>query len=145
MILLHLALFMAHDSLKTCQPLPAVTTCSREYASSKGLHPSSEDEQRKHKKKWLVQSPSSCLMGEKCPGGYKIATIFSHAQTVVLYISCSTVLCQPTGKSKAYRGCSFRRKPHYKSPESKLVGNHPSKHIWIQKNEALVKLLDMCL
>ncbi|RLV73206.1 hypothetical protein DV515_00017149, partial [Chloebia gouldiae] len=28
---------------------------------------------------------------------YKITTVFSHAQTVVLCVGCSTVLCQPTG------------------------------------------------
>lgn len=36
-----------------------------------------------------------------CPvsflGCYKITTVFSHAQTVVLCVGCSTVLCQPTG------------------------------------------------
>lgn len=31
------------------------------------------------------------------PGCYKITTVFSHAQTVVVCVSCSTVLCQPTG------------------------------------------------
>lgn len=31
------------------------------------------------------------------PGCYKITTVFSHAQTVVLCVGCSTVLCQPTG------------------------------------------------
>jgi len=31
------------------------------------------------------------------PGCYKITTVFSHAQTVVVCMSCSTVLCQPTG------------------------------------------------
>jgi len=30
-------------------------------------------------------------------GCYKITTVFSHAQTVVVCMSCSTVLCQPTG------------------------------------------------
>lgn len=30
-------------------------------------------------------------------GCYKITTVFSHAQTVVLCVGCSTVLCQPTG------------------------------------------------
>ena len=30
-------------------------------------------------------------------GCYKITTVFSHAQTVVLCVSCSYVLCQPTG------------------------------------------------
>ena len=30
-------------------------------------------------------------------GCYKITTVFSHAQTVVLCVGCSTLLCQPTG------------------------------------------------
>uniref|UniRef100_A0AAQ4QPV6 40S ribosomal protein S27 n=1 Tax=Gasterosteus aculeatus aculeatus TaxID=481459 RepID=A0AAQ4QPV6_GASAC len=61
------------------------------------LHPSLEDEKRTHKKKRLVQSPNSYFMDVKCPGCYKITTVFSHAQTVVLCVGCSTVLCQPTG------------------------------------------------
>jgi len=32
-----------------------------------------------------------------CTGCYKITTVFSHAQTVVVCAGCSTVLCQPTG------------------------------------------------
>jgi hypothetical protein len=39
---------------------------------------------RKNKKKWLVQSPNSYFMDVKCPGCYKITTVFGHAQTVVL-------------------------------------------------------------
>lgn len=35
-----------------------------------------------------------CLLSAGC---YKITTVFSHAQTVVLCVGCSTVLCQPTG------------------------------------------------
>ncbi|KAJ7393739.1 40S ribosomal protein S27-like [Desmophyllum pertusum] len=61
------------------------------------LHPSVEEEKRKHKLKRLVQSPNSYFMDVKCPGCYKITTVFSHAQTVVLCVSCSMVLCQPTG------------------------------------------------
>ncbi|TTB12808.1 40S ribosomal protein S27-like [Bagarius yarrelli] len=61
------------------------------------LHPSAEEERRRHKKKRLVQSPNSYFMDVKCPGCYKITTVFSHAQTVVLCVGCSTVLCQPTG------------------------------------------------
>uniref|UniRef100_A0A7N9ASA5 40S ribosomal protein S27 n=1 Tax=Mastacembelus armatus TaxID=205130 RepID=A0A7N9ASA5_9TELE len=61
------------------------------------LHPSSEEEKRRHKKKRLVQCPNSYFMDVKCPGCYKITTVFSHAQTVVLCVGCSTVLCQPTG------------------------------------------------
>lgn len=38
-------------------------------------------------------------------------TVFSHAQTVVICGSCSTVLCQPTGgKARLTEGCSFRKK-----------------------------------
>ncbi|CAO2623961.1 40S ribosomal protein S27-like [Lemmus lemmus] len=65
------------------------------------LHPSLEDEKKKHKKKRLVQSPNSYFMD------------VNHAQTVVLCVGCSTVLCQPTrGKARLTEGCSFRRKQH---------------------------------
>ncbi|XP_029806608.1 40S ribosomal protein S27-like [Suricata suricatta] len=71
------------------------------------------EEKRKHTKKHLVQSPSSCMMDMKCPSCYKITTIFSHAQKVVLCGGCSTVLCQPTrGKGRLTEGCSFRQKQH---------------------------------
>ncbi|KAG8576354.1 hypothetical protein GDO81_009833 [Engystomops pustulosus] len=77
------------------------------------LHPSAEEERTCHKKKRLVQSPNSYFMDVKCPGCYKITTVFSHAQTVVLCVGCSTVLCQPTGgKARLTEGCSFRRKQH---------------------------------
>ncbi|MEQ2243890.1 hypothetical protein ILYODFUR_011445, partial [Ilyodon furcidens] len=77
------------------------------------LHRSPEEEKRRHKKKRLVQSPNSYFMDVKCPGCYKITTVFSHAQTVVLCVGCSTVLCQPTGgKARLTEGCSFRRKQH---------------------------------
>uniref|UniRef100_A0A8C5XG09 40S ribosomal protein S27 n=1 Tax=Microcebus murinus TaxID=30608 RepID=A0A8C5XG09_MICMU len=77
------------------------------------LHPSFEEEKKKHKKKRLVQSPNSYFMDVKCPGCYKITTVFSHAQPVVLCEGCSTVLCQPTGgKARPTEGCSFRRKQH---------------------------------
>ncbi|ELW72806.1 40S ribosomal protein S27 [Tupaia chinensis] len=61
------------------------------------LHPSSEEEKKKPKK-CLVQSPNSYIMDVKCPGCYKIATVFSHIQMAVLCIGCSTVLCQITGR-----------------------------------------------
>src|SRR5258708_9996367 len=82
------------------------------------LNPSIESEKKKHKLKRLVQSPNSYFMDVKCPGKpldtprlacidangarrllgcFAITTVFSHAQTVVLCGSCSTVLCQPTG------------------------------------------------
>merc|ERR1712013_139853 len=74
-------------------------------------HPSAEEEQRMHKFSRLVPSPNSYFMDVKCPGCYKITTVFSHAQTVVLCVSCSTVLCQPTGgRARLTEGCSFRRK-----------------------------------
>ncbi|XP_072241986.1 40S ribosomal protein S27-like [Leuresthes tenuis] len=77
------------------------------------LHPSTDHERRQHKKKRLVQSPNSYFMDVKCPGCYKITTMFSHAQTVVLCVGCSTVLCQPKGgKARLTEGCSFRRKQH---------------------------------
>ncbi|ELW69412.1 40S ribosomal protein S27 [Tupaia chinensis] len=38
------------------------------------LHPSPEEE-RKHKKQHLVQSPNYCFMYVKCPGCYKITTV----------------------------------------------------------------------
>ncbi|KAG7283706.1 hypothetical protein CRUP_020479 [Coryphaenoides rupestris] len=65
------------------------------------MHPSCADERRRHKKKRLVQSPNSYFMDVKCPGCYRISTIFSHAQVVVPCGGCSRVLC-----------CSFRRKHH---------------------------------
>ncbi|XP_062357681.1 ribosomal protein eS27-like [Cinclus cinclus] len=81
------------------------------------VHPSLEDEKRNHKKKRLVQSPNSYFMDVKCPGCYKITTVFSHAQTVVLCVGCSTVLCQPTGgKAKlteASRCSRLGQEPQY--------------------------------
>ncbi|ELK35787.1 40S ribosomal protein S27 [Myotis davidii] len=60
----------------------------------KDIHPSPE-EKRKHKKKHLLQSPNAYFMDVKCPGCYKVTTVFSTAQTVILCVGCSTVLCQP--------------------------------------------------
>ncbi|KAK8735733.1 hypothetical protein OTU49_005289, partial [Cherax quadricarinatus] len=75
------------------------------------LHPSPIEEKRKCKLKRLVQHPNSYFMDVKCPGCFKISTVFSHAQTVVACVGCATVLCQPTGgKAKLTDGCSFRRK-----------------------------------
>uniref|UniRef100_A0A8C9MFS2 40S ribosomal protein S27 n=1 Tax=Serinus canaria TaxID=9135 RepID=A0A8C9MFS2_SERCA len=47
-------------------------------------------------------------MDVKCPGCYKITTVFSHAQTVVLCVGCSTVLCQPTGGKARLTEGGFR-------------------------------------
>ncbi|XP_035312385.1 40S ribosomal protein S27-like [Cricetulus griseus] len=78
------------------------------------LHPSLEEEKKKKHKKWLVQSPNSYFMDVKCPGCYKITTFMSYAQTVVLCVVCSTVLCQPTGgKARLTEGCPFRRNEYH--------------------------------
>ncbi|KAM8932995.1 small ribosomal subunit protein eS27-like [Lycaon pictus] len=77
------------------------------------LHSSPEEDKRKHKKKHLVQSLNSYFMDVKCLGCYKITTIFSCAQTVILCVDCPTGLCQPMGgKARLTEGCSFRRKQH---------------------------------
>lgn len=47
------------------------------------LNPSYDSEKSKHKLKRLVQTPNSYFMDVKCPGCFAVATIFSHAQTVV--------------------------------------------------------------
>merc|ERR1712037_576830 len=79
------------------------------------LLPLAKDEQRKHKLKRLVQHPNSYSMDVKCPGCYRITTVFSHAQTVVVCSGCSTVLCQSTGgRARLTEGCSFRRKSQKK-------------------------------
>uniref|UniRef100_A0AAZ3QPT7 40S ribosomal protein S27 n=1 Tax=Oncorhynchus tshawytscha TaxID=74940 RepID=A0AAZ3QPT7_ONCTS len=61
------------------------------------MHPTLEAERQRHKKKRLVQSPNSYFMDVKCPGCYRITTVFSHAQRVVPCGGCSFVLCQPRG------------------------------------------------
>ncbi|KAM8928315.1 small ribosomal subunit protein eS27-like [Lycaon pictus] len=76
----------------------------------KDLLHSSPEEKRKHKKKHLLQTPNSYFMDTKCPGCYKITTAFIHAQTVVLCVGCSTVLCQHIGDARLTEGCSFRWK-----------------------------------
>ncbi|XP_006250146.1 small ribosomal subunit protein eS27-like [Rattus norvegicus] len=76
------------------------------------LHSSPEEEKRKHKKKHLVQSPSSYFMDVKYLGCYKVPNIFSQEHTVVLYDGCSTVFCQPTGEKTELTGCSLMRKQH---------------------------------
>lgn len=99
------------------------------------LHPKKEDQDRKYKKKRLVQSPNSVFMDvkvrrgivviffflfslfadfvllQKCPNCYAITTVFSNAQNVVVCAGCNTILSQPTGgKCKLTEGCSFRVK-----------------------------------
>ncbi|KAK9469178.1 ribosomal protein S27-domain-containing protein [Lipomyces arxii] len=75
------------------------------------LNPTPQSELKKHKLKQLVASPRSFFMDVKCSGCFNITIVFSHAQTVVICGSCSTVLCQPTGgKARLTEGCSFRKK-----------------------------------
>merc|ERR1712106_516482 len=75
------------------------------------LLPLPKDERRRHKLKRLGQHPNSYFMDVKCPGCYRITTVFSHTQTVVVCAGCSSVLCQPTGgRTRLTEGCSFRRK-----------------------------------
>ena len=47
--------------------------CSSFQLAKDLLHPSPEEEKRRHKKKRLVQSPNSYFMDVKCPG-----TVFLH-------------------------------------------------------------------
>ncbi|KAI3371304.1 hypothetical protein L3Q82_023918 [Scortum barcoo] len=89
---------LAESEQQTCLADPAVPDEQQlEQLAKDFLHPSIDHERRQHKKKRLVQSPNSYFMDVKCPGCYKITTVFSHAQTVVLCVGCSTVLCQPKG------------------------------------------------
>lgn len=59
----------------------------------------------------FLRSPTDVL--HATTGCFNITTVFSHAQTVVLCGSCSTVLCQPTGgKARLTEGLSL---PHSSS------------------------------
>nr|XP_045380191.1 40S ribosomal protein S27-like [Camelus bactrianus] len=75
--------------------------------------PSKSEPRYKLKIKRKMLYLKSYFRDMKCPGCYKITTVFSHAQTVALCIGCSTVLCQSTGgKARLTEGCFFRRKQH---------------------------------
>ncbi|KAM7327295.1 hypothetical protein ACRRTK_013662 [Alexandromys fortis] len=100
------------------------------------LHPSPEEEKRKHKKKHLVQSPNSYFMDVKCPGCYKITTVFNHAQTVVLCVSCSTCpLSAYRRESKTDRRMLLQEEVALKSTRFEMSGNHPNKHILDKKKK----------
>ena len=58
------------------------------------LHPSMSAEKARHKKKRLVQSPNSFFMDVKCQGCFKIKTVFSHAQTVVVCPGCNVIIAR---------------------------------------------------
>ncbi|KAH8409772.1 hypothetical protein KR222_006651, partial [Zaprionus bogoriensis] len=76
------------------------------------LHPLPAEEKRKHKLKRLVQHPNSYFMDVKCPGCYRITTVFSHAQGVVVCAGCATILCQPTGgRAKLTEGICLAQLP----------------------------------
>ncbi|KAL0588072.1 hypothetical protein AAY473_039081 [Plecturocebus cupreus] len=47
----------------------------------------SEEEKRKHKKKYLVQGPNFYFMDVKFPGYYQITTVFSHAQMSLAFVT----------------------------------------------------------
>ncbi|CAN8247796.1 unnamed protein product [Cochlearia groenlandica] len=64
------------------------------------LNPPAELEKKRHKLKRLVQSPNSYFMDVKCHECFKVTTVFSHSQTVLLCGNCKTVLCQPTGEER---------------------------------------------
>ncbi|CAO2602792.1 40S ribosomal protein S27 [Lemmus lemmus] len=52
-------------------------------------------------------------MDVECPEFHKNTAVFSHAQTEVLCVDCSTVFCQPLGrKTRLTEGCSFRKYHH---------------------------------
>ncbi|XP_046932735.1 40S ribosomal protein S27-like [Lynx rufus] len=101
--------------------IPLLLCRPDEHVPLRGLlHLSPEEEKRKHRKKRLVHSPNSYSMDGKCPGRYKITTIFSQAQTLVLCVGCSIFLGQPTGgKARLTEGCCFRRKQHEKHLDSR--------------------------
>ncbi|KAL4701302.1 hypothetical protein H8959_015306 [Pygathrix nigripes] len=72
------------------------------------FYPSPEEETQ-----GVPDAEPQALHGKKCPGCYKITTVFSQAQTVVLCVGGSTVLCLPTGeKARLTEEDSFRRKQH---------------------------------
>ncbi|XP_067615931.1 small ribosomal subunit protein eS27 isoform X1 [Eurosta solidaginis] len=101
------------EKLVSISPLvQPIQQCMQCQLAKDLLHPLPAEEKRKHKLKRLVQHPNSYFMDVKCPGCYRITTVFSHAQGVVVCAGCATILCQPTGgRAKLTEGCSFRRKP----------------------------------
>ncbi|XP_037671046.1 40S ribosomal protein S27-like [Choloepus didactylus] len=88
------------------------------------LHPSPGEEKRKHKKQHPMQSPNSYFMDMKCSGCYKVAAVFSHAQTP---------LCQLTGEkaglTRFAEGCSFKQLQHRKHLKQDEWDIIPSKHV----------------
>ncbi|XP_055405924.1 40S ribosomal protein S27-like [Bubalus kerabau] len=105
---------MAVVTLKSSSPpapeMARVGPFQTSHPLAKDLLQPSPEEKSKHRKKHLVQSPSSYFMDVKCPGCYSVTTIFSHAETVVLCVGCCAVLRRSTGgKAKLTEACSFRQ------------------------------------
>ncbi len=50
------------------------------------LHPSPEEEKRRHKKKRLVQSPNSYFMDVKCPGQFVDMATWPNPHVWIIYI-----------------------------------------------------------
>lgn len=48
------------------------------------LHPTPEEEKRRHKKKRLVQSPNSYFMDVKCPGQFVSVAAFPDLRTHII-------------------------------------------------------------
>ncbi|XP_054038749.1 40S ribosomal protein S27 isoform X2 [Rissa tridactyla] len=72
------------------------------------LHPSPEEEKRKHKKKRLVQSPNSYFMDVKCPA------LSLSPQVVTRSRRCSATL-RPSC-------CAWAARPCYASPRGARPG-----------------------
>lgn len=62
----------------------ALSSCPPQLAKDL-LHPSLENERRKHKKKRLVQSPNSYFMDVKCPGKHLKCLCLTEGVKLILY------------------------------------------------------------
>lgn len=63
----------------------ALSSCPPQLAKDL-LHPSLENERRKHKKKRLVQSPNSYFMDVKCPGKHLKCLCLTEGVKLILYV-----------------------------------------------------------
>ena len=72
-------------------------------------------------------------MGVKCPGCYKITTIFSHAQTVVSCVGCFIVLCQEE-KQGWQKAAPSDRSSTKSTLNQEEWGNIPINTFWIKSN-----------
>merc|ERR1712083_915046 len=67
------------------------------------LHPSPAEEKRKHKLKRLVQHPNSYFMDVKCPGCFKISTVFPRPDRGCVRGVCDSLVPAHWWKGKADR------------------------------------------